>query len=216
MPADDRPPLLLTRPQADAERFAASMPGWRCVISPILAILPVEHDAARLRDAPGLVFTSAHAVASAGAGRGRPAICVGGHTAGVAQAAGFAVTAGGGTADSLLPLIAAARVPLIHPHGRHLAKVLPVPGMVVYDQAPQPLSRTAQRLLARETPVILPVFSPRSAQLLSAQASGARAPLWLAAISAAAARAFDQPSDRCIVALAPSAEGMRAAITGLL
>ncbi|WP_265499371.1 uroporphyrinogen-III synthase [Paracoccus beibuensis] len=216
MPADARPPLLLTRPRTDSLRFAATMPGWRCVISPILAIRPVDHDAARLHDAPGLVFTSAHAVAAAGPGRGRPAICVGGRTAGVARDAGFAVVEGEGTADSLLPLLAAAGVPLVHPHGRHLAQVLPVPGVVVYDQVSQPLDDAARELLAGDEPVILPVFSPRSADLLSAQATDACAPLWLAAISTAAAQEFRQPCDRRIVALQPSAEGMRAVITGLL
>lgn len=216
MPAGDRPPLLLTRPTADAERFAASMPGWRSVISPILAIRAVDHDADRLHDAPGLVFTSAHAVPMAGPGRGRPAICVGGRTAEVARAAGFRVAEGDGTAESLLPLIAASPVPLVHPHGRHLARVLPVPGVIVYDQVSQPLNGAAWHLLSEAAPVILPVFSPRSAGLLAAEAANACAPLWLVAISEAARAAFGQGCTRSTVAAHPSAEGMRAAITGLL
>ncbi|MFN3526395.1 MAG: uroporphyrinogen-III synthase, partial [Paracoccus sp. (in: a-proteobacteria)] len=68
MPAAFRPPLLLTRPEPDSRRFAAMMPDWPVVISPILRIVPVPHDAAALARAEGLVFTSAHAVASAGPG----------------------------------------------------------------------------------------------------------------------------------------------------
>lgn len=209
------PPLLLTRPEADARRFAALLPGWPAVIAPILRIEPVAHDAQALAEAPGLVFTSAHAVPAAGVGRGRPAICVGGHTGAAARAAGFAVTEGEGTATSLLPLIAAASVPLIHPHGRHLARALPVPGMVVYDQLPQPLTPEAEALLAGAAPVILPVFSPRSARLLAEAARAARAPLWLAAISAAADAAFTALAAQRALAPAPSAEGMVAAIHGL-
>ncbi|TGN43606.1 uroporphyrinogen-III synthase, partial [Paracoccus liaowanqingii] len=72
MPPDCRPPLLLTRPLSDSQRFAARMDGWPAVISPILRIVAVDHDPAALHAAAGLVFTSAHAVAAAGPGRGRP------------------------------------------------------------------------------------------------------------------------------------------------
>lgn len=209
------PPLLLTRPEADSRRFQQMLPGWPVVISPILRIEPVPHDGQALARAPGLVFTSAHAVAAAGPGRGRPAICVGAHTGAVARAAGFDVTEGQGTATSILPLIAAASVPLIHPHGRHLARELPVPGMVVYDQVPQPLTAEAEALLTGQAPVILPVFSPRSARLVADAAAAARAPLWLVAISAAADGAFTTPAARRAVADAPSAEGMAAAIRRL-
>ena len=134
--------VLLTRPLPDARRFAAMLagaaPNTEVVISPILRIVPVAYDAARLADAAGLVFTSAHAVAAAGAGRGRPAICVGPRTAELARAAGFDVTEGRGDARGLIPLIRAAGVPLIYPHGRHLAQTLPVKGVTVSDQLPQP------------------------------------------------------------------------------
>mgnify|MGYP005752537667 CR=1 FL=1 len=207
------PPLLLTRPEADARRFARLLPGWPAVIAPILRIEPVAHDGAALASAPGLVFTSAHAVPAAGPGRGRPAICVGAGTGAAARAAGFAVTEGEGTATSLLPLIAACPTPLIHPHGRHLARALPVPGVVVYDQVPQPLTAEAAALLAGEGPVILPVFSPRSARLLAEAVGHVRAPLWLVAISPAADAAFTAPAARRVLADAPSAEAMAAAIS---
>ena len=80
MSSTKRPVLLLTRPPQDSRRFAAMLPDWPAVISPILRIVAVDHDAAALRDAPGLVCTSAHAVPAAGPGRGRLALCVGGHT----------------------------------------------------------------------------------------------------------------------------------------
>lgn len=215
MSPDPQRVLLLTRPRPDSLRLAALLPDWQAVISPILRIVAVDHDAAALRAAPGLVFTSAHAVAAAGPGQGRLAICVGGHTAATARRAGFAVQQGNGFAESLLPLIRAAPVPLIHPHGRHLARDLPVPGVVVYDQQAQPLSPQARTLLAGDGPVTLPLFSPRSARLVAQAARDARAPLWLAAISDAALAAWDAPSAGRTVARSPDIEAMAAAIRRL-
>lgn len=215
MSSTTQPALLLTRPLEDSRRFAAMLPGWRAVISPILRIVAVDHDGAALHRAPGLVFTSAHAVPAAGPGRGRLALCVGGHTAHVARQAGFDVRTGNGFAEGLLPLIDDARVPLVHPHGRHLARRLPVPGMVVYDQEALPLNDDARRLLAGTAPVILPLFSPRSARLAAAAARDARAPLWPVAISRAALDAWDAPAAICRVADSPDAEAMADAIRAL-
>ena len=215
MPPAPRPILLLTRPGDDSERTAAQI-GADVIVAPILQIVPVDHDGAALAQAPGLVFTSAHAVASAGPGRGRPAICVGERTGQVARDAGFAVIQGAGTADSLVPLIAASPVPLVHPHGRHLAQRLAVPGIVVYDQRPQPLTARARAALMGARPVVVPVYSPRSARLLGGMAAGARAPLWLVAISDAAAAAWTAPAARRAVADQPSGRAMDAAIRAML
>ncbi|WP_373946032.1 uroporphyrinogen-III synthase [Paracoccus marcusii] len=215
MPPASRPILLMTRPGDDSQRTAARI-GADVIVAPILQIVPVDHDGAALAQAPGLVFTSAHAVASAGPGRGRPAICVGERTGQVARDAGFAVIQGAGTADSLVPLIAASPVPLVHPHGRHLAQRLAVPGVVVYDQRPQPLTARARAALMGARPVVVPVYSPRSARLLAGMAAGARAPLWLVAISDAAAAAWTAPAARRAVADQPSGRAMDAAIRVML
>lgn len=215
MPSDTRPVILLTRPAEDSRRFAALLPPWPVVISPILRIVPVAHDARRLETAGGLVFTSAHAVASAGPGRGRPAICVGARTGDVARKAGFDVSTGNGFAESLLPLIAAAPVGLIHPHGRHLARTLPVEGVVVYDQLEQPLNDAARAALDTDGTVILPLFSPRSARLVLGAVASARARLWPVAISPAAMAAWG-PADRHAIAATPDMQAMAAAIVGLV
>lgn len=217
-PATLAPTLLLTRPEPAARRFAAAVAhlGLPVLISPVLRIAPVAHDAGRLQEARGLVFTSVHAVPAAGPGRGRPAICVGPATARAARAAGFAVTEGPGDAARMMPLLRDLGAGWLHPHGAHVAKVLPVPGMVVYDQLPQDLTPAARAVLDRAGPVILPLFSPRSARVLAAQAARARAALWLAPISPAAAAAWDAPFARVAVALAPDAGGVQAAIESLL
>lgn len=215
MPTGNRPVLLLTRPQPDSRRFAALLPEFRAFISPILRIQPVAHDARALAEAEGLVFTSGHAVASAGPGRGRLALCVGERTAQVAQAAGFRTRHGNGFAESLIPLIEAADVALIHPHGRHLAKQLPVPGMVVYDQHEVALDAQAQALLQGAGPVLLPLFSPRSAQLLAGQTADARAEIWPVAISQAALARWGRGGAHSIIAERPDLPAMADAVRAL-
>src|SRR5690606_17042324 len=126
------------------------------LISPVLRIVPVAHDAARLAAARGLVFTSINAVPAAGAGRGRPAICVGPATADAARAAGFDATEGPGDAARMMPMLDGLGQGWLHPHGAHVAKALPVPDMVVYDQLPEPLDAAALAALAGTVPVILP------------------------------------------------------------
>ncbi|MBT0778979.1 uroporphyrinogen-III synthase [Paracoccus sp. pheM1] len=218
MPPNPAPILLLTRPEPASRRFAAGLAhlGLEVLISPVLRIRPVAHDAARLAAARGLVFTSVNAVPAAGAGRGRPAICVGPATAEAARAAGFDVTEGPGDAARMLPLIKGLGQGWLHPHGAHVAKELPVPDMVVYDQLPEPLNAAALAALAGARPVILPLFSPRSARLLSGRAAGARAPLWLAPISAAAQQAWQGPAARSVPAPTPDAEGVLCAVERLL
>lgn len=213
------PTLLLTRPEPAARRFVAGLdlPGLEVVVSPLMRIQPLAHDAAALAAARGLVFTSAHAVDLAGPASGRPAFCVGPATAAAARRAGFAVTQGPGDARGLEPLLRDLPPGWLHPHGAHVARALPVPGMVVYDQVAQPPSAAARDLLAGPGPVVLPLFSPRSARLMAAAAKGAAAALWLVPISPAAADAWDGPAPaRRIIATRPDADAMRAAIRDLL
>ena len=209
------PHLLLTRPEPGARRFAAALAHLdiAITISPVLQIVPVDHDAQVLQQARGVIFTSAHAVGFAGAGGGRPAICVGPATAAAARAAGYVVTEGPGDAVRMLPLLRDLPPGFVHARGAHVAMTLPVPGVVVYDQCTLPLSPQARALFEATAPVILPLFSPRSATVLAEQIGHPQAPLWLAAISPAALAAWGhRPAARCVVAPTPDAAGMLVAI----
>lgn len=212
------PLLLLTRPEPASHRFAveAADLGLEVVISPVLRIVPVPHDAARLQAAKGLVFTSENAVPFAGEGRGRPAICVGPRSAEVARAAGFDAVAGPGDAVRLMPLVSDLGAGWIHPHGTHIAKKLPVEGMAVYDQLPVAPNAQALAALGGTRPVLLPLFSPRSARLFAEAAKHARAPLWVAPISAAAWESWAAPAARHVVAPTPDAAGILQALRVLL
>jgi len=207
--------VLITRPETAARRFAEQVEalGLRHVIAPLLRIVSVPHDAQAVREARGLVFTSENGVRYAGPGNSRPAWCVGPRTAEVARAAGYDVTEGPGDAAGLIPLIGDLGPGWLHPHGAHVAARLPVPGMVVYDQLPLPLSSEALALLQGGATVILPLFSPRTARLAAEAARGrTAAPLWIVPISAAAdaawRAAWPEAGVRSIIADQPDAEGI--------
>lgn len=211
------PVLLITRPAPAALRLAQDLAGLDLptIIAPLMRIDPVPHNAAALDRAAGLVFTSESGVAFAGTGGGRPAICVGPRTALAAEAAGFDTRTGPGDAAGLMPMLQDLGPGWVHVRGAHVAADLGLESVVVYDQTALPLTAAAAQVLAGDAPVILPLFSPRSARLAAAEVAGARAPLWLAPISIAADAAFDGPAARRVVADTPDTPGVVAAVEAL-
>lgn len=219
------PILLLTRPEAQSRAFAeacrAAGFAGEVIVSPVLAIVPRAAQA--LPEEAVLVFTSANGVAAAGAGlQGRRAWAVGGATAQAARAAGMECRAAAGDADALVAAILAdpPGAPLLHLRGAHargrVAPRLAEAGLraaerVVYDQQALPLSAAARAALAGARPVILPLFSPRSARLVAAAAGPAAAPLHVLAFSGAVARAWDGPG-RVEILSAPDAQAMAEAV----
>jgi uroporphyrinogen-III synthase len=228
--------LLLTRPQAQSEAFAAEietrLPGrFAPVIAPVIAIVP-RRAPVDLTGAGGLLFTSANGVeqfAAACPDRSLPAWCVGAITAEAARAAGFDARSANGDVAALADLVIARHRPgdgtLLHVRGAHaagdLAGRLAAAGLTVhplelYDQTPCPVPPEAARLLAARAVPVLAFFSPRSAALFADQA---RAAGWdtsrasLVALSAAVAAALDDLPAACrITAAAPDRDGMIAAL----
>ncbi|WBU53531.1 uroporphyrinogen-III synthase [Paracoccus sp. SCSIO 75233] len=209
------PICLLTRPEPQSREIADLLPGTECVISPILRIVPLQFDEALVLSAPGFVFTSANAVPFAGPGRGRPAICVGPQTANAARSAGFQVTEGPGDAQRMQPLLEGLG-DWLHLHGQHRIMTLPVRAIAVYDQVAQPLNEAAQHVLSGRRRVILPLFSPRSAKLLSSETSSAIAPITTVAISAQADRAFTGPVRMRKIAAQPERSSVIKAIEAVI
>lgn len=215
MPLPPIPTVLLTRPAAQARAAAAALraarPGLRVVVAPLLDIAPRPLTVA-VQEYAGLIFTSVNGVAGFAAQsdlRDRPVWCVGDATAQAAAAAGFAApaTAGpaGGDAESLLRLLLDSRPtpPLLHLRGRHargdLAPRLTAAGLrcdaaVVYEQIALQLSAEGWALLTGRDPVVLPLYSPRSARLAAeaCEQVTATAPLHPVAISPAAAAAWSR------------------------
>lgn len=227
--ARGRPTLLMTRPLEASERFVTSLQKDVAlddvVISPVLAICPTgnapEPGAAR-----GVIFSSAQAVHLYNGPTDLPAYCVGPHTTEVAKQRGFKAEQKGRNAEELVQALIGSAVPepLLHLHGTHtrgkIAARLAAAGqdvraVALYDQQPAQLSCDALALLDGERPVILPLFSPRSARLLSAQAQG-RAERWVVSMSEQVAEnAKGLLPARHLLASRPDAEAMRATITAL-
>lgn len=211
MPDNAGPILILTRPADAARRFLAELGdaavGLTVIESPVLGIrhldapIPQGHWAA-------LILTSENGAAAAarmGLAPGLRAWCVGERTAAAARDAGFVPTSAGRDAAALVAAILAAgdHGPFLHVRGEHAAVDIAarlaahgiVCGQVIgYAQEERPLTEAALAALGGKRPVVLPVFSPRSATLISRQAVLA-APLCIIAISSAAAAPFQGLAD---------------------
>lgn len=225
---------ILTRPLAQSMRFAAEMarclPGVHPILSPLMVteFLPFTSPC----KPTALILTSAAAVEAL---RRNPvalpdtAFCVGRHTAAAAAELGLRAQSADGDAEALLALILTHNPapPLLHLHGAeirgNLAERLNTAGIetfsaVVYRQIAQSLGLEARAALVADAPLLLPVFSPRSARILAAElaARPVHAPLHLVAISPeTAAQLRGCPHESLTVAARPDAPSMLEAMARL-
>lgn len=228
--------LLLTRPEAQSRAFAATLAlrfgdRLRTVVAPLMA---PRFLSPQLPEGPfdAVIFTSATALdAARRLGTLLPirAWCVGTRTAEVAQAAGFNASSANGDADDLVAAILSdpPKGRLLHLRGddsrgdvaeRLTAHGIATIATLIYRQEPQPLTPEAIALLQDPAPLILPIFSPRSAVLLAAALpTTTRARLHIAAISAAVAEAAALiPHVTLVVARQPDADCMLNVVGSLL
>lgn len=230
-----RPILLLTRPEAQSRRFAGLFRArfgadWPVVIAPLTEIVWLNPELpARLPD--HIVFTSenaVHAFVRLCPNRGATAWCVGPRTQAAAEAAGFATRLGPGDGVGLARMIAdfgGVRT-ILHARPRHVAvdiaeamnsAGIETVSVVVYDQRQLPFPDSAMRILGRPEPVLVPLFSPRTARLATAAMRNARAPILLAAMSPAVAQAAGGiPVLHAVTATRPEADAMLDALGALI
>ena len=222
------PILLMTRPSAASQGFVDKLTGtFSLIMSPLIGISFVG----ALPDMAGyhgLIFTSVHGVdAYVRAGGPRlPAYTVGQTTARAAQDAGFAAQSADGNADDLVAMLGRVQGagPLLHVRGVHgagnVAQRLTAAGLtahevVMYDQPEIPLTEPACLALTGETPVIAPVFSPRTAELLAQ--NPIKAPLLVAAMSEAVAKPLlGLHKTELMIAKRPESPAMVTLVTELL
>ena len=229
-------PVLITRPRAEGEAFAAALTArfgtrLRPVVAPLIAprfLAPTIP----ARDYAAVVFTSAQAVEGArrlGVPLPRLAWCVGRKTAEVAKAAGFRAKSADGDAGTLAKAILADRPDggILYLRGvdtrGNLLELLNSSGIhadvaIVYTQDPQPLTVEALALLRAPGPLLIPLFSPRTATLFrAALPPDTLAKLHIAAMSPAVTEALgDLPRAALVVALRPDAPSMLGAVESLL
>jgi len=220
--------VLLTRPEAQSERFAVALQarfaGVRVITSPLIA-LEYLRPVVPVRDWAGVIFTSETAVMAArriaadGTALPRLAFCVGNQTARVARAEGYEAVSAQGDGQALVQLVQVLGVagPLLYLHGAevrvNVAAALNSAGMetvsvVCYAQQPYPMTQEAVAVLRQCDVVAAPVFSARTGQVLAAEYRriAGVAPLLVAAISGDVAA--EVPAMERQVALRPDAAAM--------
>ena len=183
---DDDPTLILTRPADRAQAFLAlceARLGRRipAIISPVIEIVPFG-DIPDLTEFDTLIVTSASAVsrlADEGLLGGRRVATVGERTAALAKSSGASATCLGENVETFLERVDQLSGPCLHLRGVHsrgdlalnVSKAgVPCAEAVIYDQIQRPLSSAARSAIAGQGRAILPLFSPRTAELLSSAA----------------------------------------------
>lgn len=179
------PTVILTRPKAQSESFAAEiLAEWNGALNiihaPLIKIVPVD---ARFTTPDAVIFTSGNGVSASerlGLPKGLTAWCVGSKTADLARDAGFEPVTGPGDADGLVREIIAAqpRGRLAHIRGMHargdVSTRLNEAGIrcedvVAYDQKACPMTSEAKSAISAQKCVIFPLFSPRTATILNGE-----------------------------------------------
>ena len=226
--------VLITRPEPSALHLADILRAkWGCavkiVISPVLEIVATGATL-DLSHVETLIFTSQHGVVAyldASDRRDLPCYAVGAATAKAAQEAGLSTVHADGDAEALIGLLlsAPAKPPCLHIRGAHvtgdLAQRLTDQGLqtheiVLYDQAERPLNEAALDSLKSGSSVILPLYSPRSAEILFSQIQP-KAPLFVAAMSDnVAAKVPAGVVNSVLVPDHPNSEGMLKVLDDLM
>ena len=223
------PIVMITRPEPEATALAAQLAGQgaRLLVSPLQQI---RFHAFTLPEAPfDAIFTSRNGVRAYAdlGGPDLPAICVGEATAQAARDIGLPARAMGGDSDALIAALLADRpeAPVMHLRGEvsrgDIATRLTAGGIVtrdavIYRQTLLDLTDAAHALLMDRRPVILPLYSPRTAARL-AQIIRPRAPLHVVAISQAVAKAAAPlGAENKVIADTPDAPAMIRAVLATL
>jgi uroporphyrinogen-III synthase len=197
--------VLLTRPVAESVEFAARLgDAARIVISPVITIENIR-TSIDLDRYTALIFGSknaVHAVAGQNPIAGKTCYTVGDRTAAIAREYGAVALSAGGNADD-------------HTRGEVAHKLnnagLDTDSVILYDQKLTPLGQDAVDVLTGCGKVILPIFSPRTARILSDQLRhiSVRVDLVIVALSEAVLKNWDGPDPvATMVAKTPTAAAM--------
>ncbi len=217
--------LLMTRPGDANRRFLTLLPEdllreLPVIQSPLMEIQPVATDL-DLAGVSAVIFTSGEAVRIAGAHtrlRLR-AYCVGEATAERARVAGWDAHCLGVDADAFVTRLLAQRPTgrILHLHGEFTrGEIVPrlarggltCTGQMIYRQLLCPLSAEAKAAIEARIPLIVPLFSPRTAAHFDSLRPD-MTHLTLIAMSDAVVEAMPRLQSHCVdVSKVPTAEAM--------
>jgi uroporphyrinogen-III synthase len=215
------PRLVLTRAEPDSRRFLGRIHDHlpvAAIFSPVFQIVPLQ---VRMEGVPDhVVFTSVQGVAAAARFdlSSARAWCVGPATTHAARLAGFDAADGGGDVERLTQTLRQARPAgtILHLHGKHVAgdlvgaltrAGLKAQGLACYDQQINPPRPALISAVQGTSPLVFPLFSPRSALILAGL--DGPAPRHVVAMSQRVAdAAIDFDVETVNVAEAPTEESM--------
>jgi uroporphyrinogen-III synthase len=223
--------LLISRPKDDAEALKravlAQNSAVHVILAPAIEITPVPYDA-KFDGFDAIILTSKHATAAAAKiAPGTTVLCVGDSTAQTARSLGLNAVSAGGTSKDLMALAQGKGFGcVLYLRGKHVHEDLELElnliglktkSRVVYRQDPCKLSDEVIQDLARATTLLVPVYSTRSARILSENLDEYDGAITLVAISKSAADGWVGPKiHQTIYAKAPNSKAMMAAIASQL
>lgn len=207
--------ILITRPEPQAERFAALLRqvlGQRAeiLVAPVTRTVPIGQTSISADDR--VVLTSANALDGVDATSivGQTAYCVGEATAAAAQKVGFNAITTGSTAEDLIRRLRETRPepPILYLRGKEVAAdiagilahdEIEIRQRVTYRQEPMALSQSAHQDINGAKRLIIPLFSANSADHLFRQLPKGRSNTHVVAISANVAKVAKAAGHRSIV-----------------
>ena len=226
-----KPTLILTRPVESAERFAQELSinmkaRLDLLFSPLLEIVDL-HVKVDLTAYAAVIFSSSNGVRFAPDGGRRVAYCIGQKTTGAAQRRGWDARLMGSTAEQLVQNLAQTSLegPILHLAGVHqrgdVAGKLKSAGIevhtvIVYDQRALSLTSEAKHAISSVEPCILPVFSPRTAEILASQIADPRHVIAIALSPSVAAPLAELPFDKVLISDAPTGAAIHKTIENLM
>lgn len=192
------------------------------IYTPLLHIEPTGEDA-RIGPEDAAIFTSSNGVKHAPEGNGRKAFCVGRATTSLARDRGWNAHEAGQTATELVERLLSnlPDLPLFHLSGTHtrghVVQRLTDAGavaqrVILYDQRATDLTDAAHAALASGKPVLVPLFSPRTATQFFAQSPDLSHAVIFAFSDTIADCAPPEHRPAVIVSSAPDAQAMAKAL----
>ena len=223
------PVIILTRPKDGSDEFALdlgrALPDAQIVQHPLQQMSFRERPSIGVARYGSYVFTSAQGVDAALRWNlpAKPCFCVGSKTAAAAGVIGGKVHDAKGTAQDLIHIMASEAVqgPALYISGTHISVDLvssaagvgvEIDRVIGYEQSAVDPDPALRALLSGGNPVILPLFSARSARLLLSVEQPR--PNWhIIAISQKVAAIFDNSGVKMVdVASCPDGPSMKSAV----
>lgn len=223
--------VLISRPKKDAEVLRRAIlsrySSTQIVLAPAIVIASVAYKAqSEICDA--IILTSKHAVqAAVDIGPDTLILCVGDTTADAARKSGLNAVSAGGTSKDLIALVKKLNLSkVLYLRGLHvhadisfelISAGIETKSVVVYEQTACIFPSEIAHKIAKATDLLVPVYSTRSANIVSKNLEGFDGAIILVAISKAAAEGWSGPKPhKTIYADAPNSEAMLTAIASQL